>query len=116
MKQKPRLKRFINRIKVSFFMDDETNIRKVLEILATGVTCDYQLVRGGVVMILDERAQKSEGVDISTFLALRKEGYIDMDPKDTLNSWHPVFRPSFQNPVNLYNITSKGKEYLERRQ
>ncbi|MBS3089715.1 hypothetical protein J4461_02420 [Candidatus Pacearchaeota archaeon] len=95
---------------------EETKMKHVLENLAKGATCDYQPVRGGVIMILSVSEQKSEGVDISTFLKLRDRGYIDMKPEETKHNYHPIFRPSFQNPIDIYRITDQGKAYLGRKE
>ncbi|HLC61257.1 MAG TPA: hypothetical protein VJJ52_07570 [Candidatus Nanoarchaeia archaeon] len=92
---------------------NEQQFRHVLEILAGGVTCDYAPVQGGVLIILDSPKQESESVDISTFLALRDQGLISK--QRTSHNWHPIFRLSFQNPVDFYEITNSGREYIANR-
>ena len=94
-------------------MPDKEKIKHVLDFLANGRTCDYAPVQGGVLIIIDNRKQMWESVDIETFLELRNSKYIDMNPKETLHIWHPIFRPSFQNPINIYRITEKGRNYLK---
>ena len=90
---------------------NEKTIRHVLEKLADGVTCDYASVQGGVVMILDK--SKSEGVDITTFLSLRNQGLISK--QRTRHNWHPIFRPSYCNPIDIYGITDAGRDYLAKK-
>ncbi len=90
---------------------DEQQIKHVLEMLTGGATCDYQPVRGGV-LVLDSAKQTHEGVAIETFLKLREQGLISK--QRTSNNWHPIFHPSFQNPIDIYGITDDGRAYLER--
>jgi len=89
---------------------DEQQMKHVLEMLASGATCDYQPVRGGV-LVLDSAEHTHEGVAIETFLELREQELISH--QRTANNWHPIFHPSFQNPINIYEITDDGRVYLE---
>ena len=91
---------------------DENKLRKGLEPIAEGGSWDYAPVAGGIIGLNSKQERIEEGIDIQTFLALREKGFIDMSEKDTKYNWHPVFRPSFRNPVNIYKITDKGKKYL----
>src|SRR3989338_1098309 len=93
---------------------NEQQFRHVLELLAGGRTCDYAPVQGGALMILDEQKQKSESLDIGTLLALRDQGLISKQ-RTSNNGVHPIFRSSFRNPVEIYEITNSGREYLAKR-
>lgn len=90
---------------------DKQQMKHVLQMLAGGATCDYQPVQGGV-LVLDSTEQTHEGVAIETFLELKQQGLISK--QRTTHNWHPIFRPSFQNPIDLYGITDVGREYLEK--
>ena len=92
----------------------EQQIKDVLQLLVGNRTCDYAPVEGGVLIIEDESQQKMTGVKIDTFLALRAQGLIIEKGKQY--NWHPVFRPSFQNPIVLYELSPKGGLYLEQLQ
>ena len=91
---------------------EEQRIRKALEVVANGGSWDYAPVSGGLVVFNTDGERVKEGVDITTFLALREKSYIAMSDRETLVNWHPIFRPSLGNPVNIYRITEKGKEFL----
>ena len=91
---------------------DEQQLKHVLKMLAGGATCDYQPVKGGV-LVLDSARNTHEGVAVETFLALREQGLISK--QRTSHNWHPIFKPSFQNPIDLYEITDTGKEYLAKK-
>ena len=88
---------------------DEQQLKYVLEMLAGGATCDYQPVRGGV-LVLDSAKSIDEGVAVEVFFELRERGLISQT--DKLEQWHPIFHPSFQNPIYRYDITEQGKVYL----
>ena len=90
---------------------DEQRMKHVLEMLVSGATCDYQPVKGGV-LVLDTKNQSSEGVDVGTFLKLTEQGLIE--EQETSYNWHPIFRPSFSNPIHIYGITEDGRKYLVR--
>ena len=86
---------------------DQQQMKHVLEMLAGGATCDYQPVKGGVLV-----SQSHEGVDVGTFLELKEQGLIEKQRTD--HTLHPIFRPSFQNPIDIYGITDEGRAYLKR--
>ncbi len=88
---------------------DDQDLKRVLELLEAGGTCDYQPVQGGV-LVFDSEKKAYEGVDIETFIALTEKDLISQNK--TLNQWHPVWRPSFQNPIYIYEISDTGKAYL----
>lgn len=91
--------------------NDNQKIRHVLEMLASGRTCDYAPVQGSAVMLLDD-CSKFESIDVGIVRVLRDQELISIET--TLTNWHPFFHPSFQNPVYIYEISDKGREYLER--
>lgn len=92
-------------------MEENPKTRQILEMLAGGGSCDYQPVQGGVLVFNSDK-KAYEGVDIETFLELREQGLISK--QRTSHNWHPFFRPSFQNPIDIYGITKKGREYLKK--
>ena len=91
----------------------ESEIRKGLEPIAEGGSWDYSPVSGGIVIFNKKGEIVEQKTEIQTFLSLRAKGFIDMKQEDTKYNWHPIFRPSFQNPVDIYKITPKGLDYLK---
>ena len=92
-------------------MVDERQMKHVLEMLASGATCDHQIIRGGI-LVLDSANNTHERVDVKTFFALKEQHLIS--EQSTTRNYHAIFRPSSSNQVVMYGITESGREYLEK--
>lgn len=88
---------------------DEQMVKRVLQVLAGGGSCDYNCIQTGNVMLFDGKGgHLKEGIDISTFIELKSEGLIGMI--NSMRHGHIVFH----GRVDSYGITTKGREYLNR--
>lgn len=81
-----------------------------LQALAEGYTCDEEALTSNVLIITNQRECRYKAVPIDTFRALRDKGLIEI--KGTNHNFHPIFRPSHNNPVNEYVISLQGGAYL----
>ncbi len=87
-----------------------SKIEEILGILNEGGSCDYAYLQGGVLLFPKQCKQGQEQyIDISTFLSLRINGYIDKTGH--MRQGHMRFPAN--TPIDIYKITEKGKEYLK---
>ena len=78
-----------------------------LKAMSKGTTID-QSAFNGTVMIISENNHVA--IEHSLLLSLKEKGYIKKTKRSF--NWHPIFHPSFSNPVDIYAISEKGKIFV----
>ena len=80
------------------------NAKKILELLVDGNRIAYSPISGYALIITDYDKQKSEAVDVKTFIQLRAAGYIKHE--GSMRQGHPIFHGG----VDFYGITEAGRK------
>ncbi len=88
--------------------DAKTPEIEALIAMSVGHKFHYASISGGLALVDKELNRHKGGVDMGTFLDLRRRGFIDL--VDTMRQGHPIFH----GRVDMYAITAAGREYLQQ--